>query len=59
MENNIIGGIFWAHIKDLYEPLHGFIQIVGHTGMDEISEYQSEYGNVLDVMHCRRLIFNH
>jgi hypothetical protein len=42
-----IGGIFFAHVQDLYEPLHGFTQIVGHNRMDEISEYQCEYGNVI------------
>jgi hypothetical protein len=42
-----IGGIFFAHIEELIEPLHGFTQIVGHTRMEEISEYQCEHGNVI------------
>jgi hypothetical protein len=42
-----IGGIFWAHIEDLFEPLRGFTQIVGHNVMDEISEYRSKSGNVI------------
>jgi hypothetical protein len=41
------GGIFFAHRQDLYEPLHGFTQIVGHHRTDEISEYKSEYGNII------------
>ncbi|MDR1879170.1 MAG: metallophosphoesterase [Bacteroidales bacterium] len=46
-EEGTIGGIFFAHLQDLYEPLHGFTQIVGHNRMDEISEYQCEHGNVI------------
>jgi hypothetical protein len=42
-----IGGIFFAHRQDLYEPLHNFTQIVGHHRMDEISEYKSVYGNIV------------
>jgi hypothetical protein len=29
------------------QQLHGFIQIVGHTEMEEISEYQCKNGNVI------------
>jgi hypothetical protein len=42
-----IGGIFFAHRQDLYEPLHGYTQIVGHHRMDDISEYQCEHGNII------------
>ncbi len=35
------GGIVWADIKELTDPLHGYSQIVGHNRVKEITERTS------------------
>lgn len=48
-----LGGIFFAHWQELYDPLQGYIQVVGHHGMidsvatDEISEYKTDNATVI------------
>lgn len=33
-----MGGIFWADESELYNPLHGFVQIVGHNRVMKVTE---------------------
>ena len=40
------GGIFWAYYLELEEPLRDFIQIVGHTSMDKITEVKEKNGTI-------------
>ena len=32
------GGIFWADISELSDPLHGFTQVVGHNRVPQVTE---------------------
>lgn len=41
------GGIFWAGINDLYEPLQGYIQVVGHNRVEEVSNYTYKDGQII------------
>lgn len=36
------GGIFWADRSELTTPLRGYVQIVGHNRVNEITIYESE-----------------
>lgn len=45
-----IGGIFWADVKELTNPLHGYIQIVGHNRVNEVTE--CKYGNDNSIVFC-------
>jgi hypothetical protein len=41
------GGIFWADITDLYQPLKGFTQIDGHNRVDGVTEYRCSGGRII------------
>jgi hypothetical protein len=46
-----IGGIFWADISELYKPLQGYTQIVGHNRVDDITD-QSIHGGRIIFCDC-------
>lgn len=48
-----IGGIFWADIDELTDPLHGFTQIVGHNRVRKIIE--RGYDNDNKIIFCDSL----
>ena len=42
-----VGGIFWADISELYKPLKGYTQVVGHNRVPDISYYKStDFGDI-------------
>ncbi|MDR2556208.1 MAG: metallophosphoesterase, partial [Bacteroidales bacterium] len=41
------GGIFWADINELYEPLQGFTQIVGHNRVEDIYDHINNGGRII------------
>jgi len=43
---NTVGGIFWADRHELYEPLQGYRQFVGHNRVDDICEYSHNGGRI-------------
>jgi len=42
-----IGGIFWADISELDEPLQGYTQYVGHNRVGEIHEQEKNGGKIV------------
>ncbi|MCL1936890.1 MAG: metallophosphoesterase [Candidatus Azobacteroides sp.] len=42
-----IGGIFWADIHELQEPLPNFIQVVGHNRVKDVVEYTNKGGRII------------
>ena len=40
------GGIFWADIEELHDPLKGYTQYVGHNRVDKITERESNGGKI-------------
>ena len=48
------GGIFWADIEELHDPLHGFMQVVGHNRVPEVTVHQGEHGNKIVFCDCLR-----
>lgn len=48
------GGIFWADESELDEPLHGFIQIVGHNRVEEVTERIGPGGGKIVFCDCLR-----
>lgn len=49
-----LGGIFWADINELTDPLHGFTQIVGHNRVKEVTERTGEHDNKIVFCDCLR-----
>lgn len=49
-----IGGIFWADISELTDPLHGYTQIVGHNRVDDITERCGYNDNKIIFCDCLR-----
>ena len=49
-----IGGIFWADIDELHDPLHGFTQIVGHNRVKEVTVRYGDYDNRIVFCDCLR-----
>lgn len=41
------GGIFWADIDELTDPLPGYIQIVGHNRVSQIRHYTHDDGEIV------------
>jgi hypothetical protein len=41
------GGIFWADAEELYEPLRGYTQIVGHNQVPDVFEHSNKGGRIL------------
>ena len=44
---NAKGGIFWADFSELYEPLSGYTQVVGHNRVDDICEHTNNGGRII------------
>jgi hypothetical protein len=42
-----MGGIFWADINELHDPLQGYVQYVGHNRVDDILEYNYNSGQIV------------
>jgi hypothetical protein len=42
-----IGGIFWADANELFEPLQGHAQAVGHNRVKDIYEHTSNGGRII------------
>jgi hypothetical protein len=42
-----IGGIFWADSSELYKPLQGYTQIVGHNRVDDIADHTTNGGRII------------
>jgi hypothetical protein len=47
-----IGGIFWADIDELDDPLHGYTQIVGHNRVGEVTEKVGQNDNKIVFCDC-------
>ena len=43
---NAVGGIFWADISELHDPLPGFSQFVGHNRVEKIFKMENNGGNI-------------
>ena len=41
------GGIFWADIDELLDPLPGFTQYVGHNRVGELTEHENNGGKII------------
>jgi hypothetical protein len=52
---NSIGGIFWADIEELHEPLQGYTQFVGHNRVPDILDHSHNGGRIV-FCDC---LFNH
>jgi hypothetical protein len=52
---NSIGGIFWADIRELQEPLQGYTQFVGHNRVPDILDHSHKGGRIV-FCDC---LFNH
>ena len=46
------GGIFWADITELDDPLHGFTQVVGHNRVREVTEHEGTAHNKIIFCDC-------
>lgn len=46
-DRGYIGGIFWADIHELNEPLQGFTQIVGHNRVNDVYDYTNKDGRII------------
>jgi hypothetical protein len=46
-ERGTVGGIFWAGIDELNEPLKGFTQIAGHNRVKDIYNYTNNGGQII------------
>ena len=47
------GGIFWADMEELDDPLHGFTQIVGHNRVEEVTVRTGNHDN--KIVFCDSL----
>ncbi|MCL1933654.1 MAG: metallophosphoesterase [Candidatus Azobacteroides sp.] len=45
-DRKAVGGIFWADIDELTDPLPGYTQFVGHNRVDKIIEYANNDGQI-------------
>lgn len=48
------GGIFWADMTELTDPLHGYTQIAGHNRVDDITERCGNHDNKIIFCDCLR-----
>ena len=46
-ERGAVGGIFWADVSELYEPLQGYTQVVGHNRVNDVCEHTNNGGRVI------------
>ena len=47
-----VGGIFWADIDELCDPLHGYRQIAGHNRVEEVTERTGPGGGKIVFCDC-------
>jgi hypothetical protein len=52
------GGIFWADINELDDPLQGFTQIVGHNRVDDITDLSIGDGRIIfcDCLYYKKYL---
>lgn len=48
----LMGGIFWADRSELNDPLHGFVQVVGHNRVDDVIELAYADHNKIIFCDC-------
>ena len=48
------GGIFWADVSELADPLHGYVQVVGHNRVPDVSVQEGSHGNRIIFCDCLR-----
>ena len=46
-DRNTVGGIFWADISELFEPLPDYTQVVGHNRVSDICEHTNKGGRII------------
>lgn len=49
-----VGGIFWADMTELTDPLHGFTQIVGHNRVPQVTVRTGDHENQIVFCDCLR-----
>ena len=49
------GGIFWADASELSDPLHGFMQVVGHNRVKEVTERAGGCDSRIVFCDCLRM----
>ena len=49
------GGIFWADASELSDPLHGFMQVVGHNRVKEVTERAGDCDSRIVFCDCLRM----
>ena len=42
-----VGGIFWADVGELYYPLPGFTQVVGHNRVADVCDHTNNGGRII------------
>ena len=42
-----VGGIFWADVSELYKPLQGYTQVVGHNRVNDVYEHTNNGGRII------------
>lgn len=53
-ERGYMGGIFWADESELYNPLHGYVQVVGHNRVREVTEREGVGDSRIIFCDCLR-----
>ncbi|MDR1895196.1 MAG: metallophosphoesterase [Prevotellaceae bacterium] len=53
-----VGGIFWADVEELHEPLQGYTQIAGHNRVQDIVDHVNNNGRIIfcDCLFNRRYL---
>jgi len=46
-DRNNVGGIFWVDVNELYDPLPGYTQVVGHNHVDDICKRSINGGRII------------
>ena len=46
-EPDAFGGIFWADVSELYEPLPGYTQVVGHNRVNDVCDHANNGGRII------------
>jgi hypothetical protein len=42
-----VGGIFWADVNELFEPLQDYTQIVGHNRVPDVKDITANGGRII------------
>ena len=53
-----VGGIFWADVSELHDPLPNYTQVVGHNRVSDIREYTKNGGRIIfcDCLHNEKYL---